>query len=130
MPESSEIRRLMIAELHDIPFMAHPGINRTVSRVRTSFYWKGMASDIREFVEACPICQLEKADHTLAKGQLQSSKIPEAKYQEVSLDFIIDLPRTQAEDTCIFTFIDKATRMVHLIPCRETVDAAKTAELF
>ena len=32
--------------------------------------------------------------------------------------------------TCILTVIDKATRMVHLIPCRETVDAAKTAELY
>ena len=70
MPESSEIRRLVIAELLEIPFMAHPGISRTISRVRNSFYWKGMASDIREFVEACPICQLEKTDHTFAKGQL------------------------------------------------------------
>ena len=26
--------------------------------------------------------------------------------------------------------IDKAARMVHLIPCREIVDAAKVAELF
>ena len=130
MPESSEIRRLVIAELHEIPFMAHPGISRTVSKVRNSFYWKGMASDIREFVEACPVCDLEKTDHTLAKGQLPSSNIPEAKWQEVSLDFITNLPRTQSEDTCILTVIDKITRMVHLIPCRETVDAAKTAELF
>ena len=66
----------------------------------------------------------------MAKGQLQSLKIPEAKWQEVSLDFITDLPRTQSGDTCILTVIDKATRMVHLIPCRYTVDAAKTAELF
>ena len=49
----------MIAELHEIPFMADPGISRTVSKVRNSFYWKGMASDIREFSEACPVCQLE-----------------------------------------------------------------------
>ena len=71
MPENSEIRRLVIAELHEVPFMAHPGVSRTVSKVRNSFYWKGMASDIREFVEGCPVCQLEKIDHTLAKGQLQ-----------------------------------------------------------
>ena len=89
-----------------------------------------MASDIREFVEACPVCQLEKTDHTLTKGQLQSSKVREAKWQEVSLDFITDLPRTQSGDTCILTVIDKATRMVHLIPCRETIDVVKTTELY
>ena len=89
-----------------------------------------MASDIREFVEAYPVCQLEKTDHTLTKGQLQSSRIPEAKWQEISLDFITDLPRTQSGDTYILTVIDKATRMVHLIPCRETIDAIKTTELY
>ena len=130
MPESSEIRRLVIAELHEIPFVAHPGINRTISRVRNSFYRKCKASNIRDFVEACPVFQLEKTDHTLAKGQLQSSKVLEAKWQEVSLDFITVLPRTQSGDTCILIVIDKGTRMVHLISCRETVDAAKTAELF
>ena len=130
LPDSSEIRNLVIAELHAIPFMAHPGISRTVNKVRSSFFWKGMAGDVRAFVEACPVCQLEKTDHTLSKGQLQSSKIPEVKWQEVSLDFITDLPRMQSGDTCILTVIDKATRMVHLIPCKETVDAAKTAELF
>ena len=130
MPESSEICRLAIAELHEIPFMAHPRINKTVGKVCSSFYWKRMASDIREFVEACPICQLEKTDHTLSKGQLQSSRIPEAKWQEVSLDFITYLPRTQTEDTCILTVIHKATRLVHLIPCREIVDVVTTAELY
>ena len=113
MPESNEIRRLVIAELHEIPFMAHLGVSKTVSKVQNSFYWKGMTSDIKEFVEACPVCQLEKTDHTLTKCQLQSSKIPEAKWQEISLDFITDLPRTQSRDTCISTVIDKATRMVH-----------------
>ena len=116
LPDDSEIRNLVIGELHSIPFMAHPGISRTVSKARDSFYWKGMAGDIRSFVEACPVCQLEKTDHTLSKGQLQSSKIPEVKWQEVSLDFITDLPRTQNGDTCILAVIDKATRMVHLIP--------------
>ena len=51
MPESNEIHRLVIAELHETPFMAHPGTSRTVSKVCNSFYWKGMASDIREFVK-------------------------------------------------------------------------------
>ena len=42
-----------------------------------------MAGDIREFVESCPTCQLEKTDHTQRKGSLQSLAIPEAKWQEV-----------------------------------------------
>ena len=55
-----------------------------------------MIGNIREFVEACPIWQLEKPYHTLSKGQLQSSQIPQVKWQEVSLGFVRDLPRTQS----------------------------------
>ena len=33
-----------------------------------------MASDIREFVEAWPVCQLEKTDHTLAKANSNLQK--------------------------------------------------------
>ena len=81
MPESSEIRRLVIAELHEIPFMAHPGISRTVSNARNSFYWKGMASDIKEFVEACLFANWskqtipwQKANSSLQKFQKLNGK--------------------------------------------------------
>ena len=58
-----------------------------IGKVRRYFWWKGMAGDIREFVESYPTCKLEKTDHTMKKGSLQSLAIPEAKWQEVSVDF-------------------------------------------
>ena len=41
LPDDSEIRKLVITELHSIPFMAHPGISRTVSKARDSFLLEG-----------------------------------------------------------------------------------------
>ena len=35
---------------------------------------------------------MEKADHTLPKGKLQSTQIPETKWSEISIDFVMDLP--------------------------------------
>ena len=54
-----------------------------------------MTGNIREFVESCPVCQIEKTDHTLSRGMLQSTAIPEKKWSEVSLDFITDLSVTK-----------------------------------
>ena len=68
-----------------------------------------------------PICQVEKADHTLARGKLQSTNIPDKKWSEVSLDFITDLPTTRSKKDSILTVVDKATRMVHLIPCKKSI---------
>ena len=125
-----DLKNLILIELHSVPHSAHPGVQRTLGKVRKTFFWRGMTGDVREFVESCPTCQVEKSDHTLSRGQLQSTQIPEEKWQEISLDFITDLPESSIGDNSILTAIDKATRMTHLIPCKKSITAAETAKLF
>ena len=119
VPEHAGIRDKIIRECHSIPYCAHPGIQRTLSRVRKSFVWKGMSADVRAFIEKCPTCQIEKSDHVLRRGHLQSLAIPQAKWQDVSIDFITDLPRSRNSEDSIMVVVDRATKMVHLVPCRE-----------
>ena len=130
VPDDVGVKALLVSELHSVPYAAHPGVQRTIGMVRRYFWWKGMVSDIREFVETCPTCQLEKSDHTLRKGSLQSLAIPEAKWQEVSVDFITDLPTAAGGEDSIMTVVDRATKMVHLIPCRKTTIAGEAARLY
>ena len=70
-----------------------------------------------------------KIDHTLTRGQLQSTEVPEQKWQQVRVDFITDFPETSSGVGSIMTVIDKATRMTHAVPCNKTVTAAETARL-
>ena len=79
VPDNKEIRDKVVQELHSIPYSAHPGIQRTLGKVKKSFFWKGMCGNVRELVENCPVCQMEKSDHTLSKGKLQYTHIPESK---------------------------------------------------
>ena len=65
VPDDLEVKSLLVSELHFVPYATHPGVQRTIDKVRRYFWWKGMAGDVREFVEACPICQLEKTDHIM-----------------------------------------------------------------
>ena len=130
IPDSTSVRNFVVTELHAVPYSIHPGIQRTLQKVRRHFYWKGMTSDIRQYVETCPVCQMEKTDHTLARGKLQPTEIPDKKWSEVSLDFITDLPVTRNGKDSILTVVDKATRMVHLLPCKKSITAAETAKIF
>ena len=129
VPENFEIKEQIVRELHSTPYSAHPGIQRTIAKVRRSFYWKGMLGDVRQFVENCPVCQMEKSDHTVAKGKLQSTQIPETKWSEISIDFVTDLPTSANNKDTILVTVDKATRMVHLAPCRKNITATGTAQL-
>ena len=129
VPENEALRTQVVQELHCTPYSAHPGIQRTIARVKRSFYWKGMVGDIRQFVENCAVCQTEKSDHTLAKGKLTSTHIPESKWSEISIDFVTDLPPSATGRDTILVTVDKATRMVHLAPCRKNITATGTAQL-
>ena len=123
VPDDKEIRDNVVQGLHSIPYSAHPRIQRTLGKVRKSFFWKGMSGHVREFVENCPVCQMEKSDHTLSKGKLQSTHIPESKWSEIYIDFITDLPVSSRNRDSALVVVDKATRMVHLAPCSKSINA-------
>ena len=46
------------------------------------------------------------------------------------LDFVIDLPKTSAREDTVLNVIDRATRMVHCIPCRKTVTGVQIAKKY
>ena len=75
------------------------------------------------------MCQMEKSDHIVAKGKLQSTQIPETKCSEISIDFVTDLPTSANNKDTILVTVDKATRIVHLAPCRKNITATGTAQL-
>ena len=89
-----------------------------------------MIGDIREFIESCPTCQLEKTNHTSRRGSLQSRTLPKVKWSEVSIDFIMDSPAVGDAEDSIMTVVDCATKMAHLIPCRKTTIAGEVARLY
>ena len=49
-----EVKSLLFSELHFVPYAMHPGVQRKIGKTRRYFWWKGMAEDIREFVESRP----------------------------------------------------------------------------
>jgi hypothetical protein len=57
-------------------------------------------------------------------------QIPEWKWEEVGMDFIIGLPRTQRGFDSIWVIVDCLTKVAHFIPVRTTYSNAKLAELY
>ena len=46
VPDDLDVKSLLVSELHSVPYSAHPGVQRTIWKVRRYFWWKGMAGDI------------------------------------------------------------------------------------
>jgi hypothetical protein len=75
-------------------------------------------------------CQRVKAEHQRPAGSLQTLKIPEWKWDEIGMNFIVGLPRTQAGYDSIWVIVDCLTKVAHFIPVKTTFLGAKLAELY
>ena len=47
-------RYTILVETHDK--MGHQGNNRTYSLIKRQYYWKGMAKDVKDYIQRCPAC--------------------------------------------------------------------------
>ena len=89
-----------------------------------------MKRDVAAHVALCDICQRVKAEHQRPAGLLQPLQIPVWKWEEISMDFIVGLPRTQAGYDSIWVIVDRLTKVAHFIPVKTTHSSARLAELY
>uniref|UniRef100_A0A2S2NXG9 RNA-directed DNA polymerase n=1 Tax=Schizaphis graminum TaxID=13262 RepID=A0A2S2NXG9_SCHGA len=77
---SKELRKYVIEKLHE----THIGITKTLKKRKQIFYWPGMSSDIKNFVEKCEICKKFSVSKT--KEPLLQHKIHELPFQKIGID--------------------------------------------
>ena len=122
----------IIQAYHDVPAYRHPGISRTRDLVAKYYWWPQLAKDVQEYVKGCAQCQQNKVNTHLAKAPLNPiSPVPEAlPFQTISMDFIVKLSESAGYDSILTITDHDCTKMLIVIPCRETITAEGVAKLF
>ncbi|GJX66909.1 retrovirus-related pol polyprotein from transposon TNT 1-94 [Tanacetum coccineum] len=109
VPEDPTLREALMTEAHSSPFSIHPGSTKMYHDLKQHFWWSGMKRDVATFVSKCLICQ---------------------QWDEISMDFVTGLPRTQRKHDAIWVVVDRLTKSAHFLPIRKDYPVSKIAEMF
>jgi hypothetical protein len=94
VPKDMGVRQQILDEAHLSRYSIHPKRTKMYQDLKQHYWWTKMKVEIARYVEECDTCRRVKAVHMKAAGPLQSLPVPTWKWEDISMDFIVGLPRT------------------------------------
>ena len=89
-----------------------------------------MKKDALKYCKQCLICQKVKVERVKIPGKLQPLDILQMKWECISMDFIIALPKVIGKFDSIFVVVDWLAKVVYLIPTQTMASTSDVAQLF
>ena len=98
--------------------------------LKQHYCWKGMKTDVTEYVSKCLTCQQLKAKHQVPTGLLNPLPMPQWKWDNITMDFVSGLPLTQQKHDLVWVIVDKLTKSAHFIPVMMNYSMDRLAQLY
>jgi len=125
-----ELRQQILGEAHTTRYSIHPGNNKMYQDLKKRFSWTKMKIEIARYVAQCDTCRKVKAIHPKSTGELQPLPIPAWKWDDISMDFIVRLPKTAKGFDSIWVIVDRLTKMAHFLPVKIVYPASTYAKIY
>jgi hypothetical protein len=130
VPRNEEVRQQILDEAHLSRYSIHPGSTKMYHDLKQHYWWTKMKIEIARYVARCDTCRRVKAIHMKTAGPLQSLPIPIWKWEDISMDFIVGLPRTAKGYDSIWVIVDRLTKIAHFLPVKTYYPILTYAELY
>ncbi|GJQ91448.1 putative reverse transcriptase domain-containing protein [Tanacetum coccineum] len=130
LPCYGDLRTVIMHESHKSKYSIHPGSDKMYQDMKKLYWWPNMKADIATYVSKCLTYAKVKAEHQRPSGLLVQPKIPEWKWDNITMDFVTKLPKTSQGYDTIWVIVDRLTKSAIFTPIRETDPMDKLARIY
>ncbi|GJW45927.1 putative reverse transcriptase domain-containing protein [Tanacetum coccineum] len=116
-PEKSRKEKLeptqIMHESHKSKYSVYPSSDKMFQDMKQLYWWPNM-----------------EVGHQKPSGLLVRPEIPQWKWDNITMNFVTKLPRTQSGNDTIWVIVDRLTKSAHFLSMRETDPMDKLARLY
>ncbi|XP_052173757.1 uncharacterized protein LOC127789046 [Diospyros lotus] len=114
VPQCS-IRELLVREAHGGGLMGHFGEKKTLDVLHEHFFWPKMKRDVKRICDKCITCRKAKSK-VLPHGLYKPLPVPNEPWVDISMDFVLGLPRSRRGMDSIFVVVDSVHSFTEYSP--------------
>jgi Integrase zinc binding domain len=112
---NGRLRMVLMHDAYDDIVKGHLGFEKCFQDLSRSFIWPSMRRDVKEYVRSCDSCQRNKPRNQLPIGLLNPLEVPTRRLDQVTLDFVMELPRTSPDHDAILVIVDRLSKIVRFV---------------
>ncbi|GJU42414.1 putative reverse transcriptase domain-containing protein [Tanacetum coccineum] len=130
LPCYGGLRTVIMHESHKSKYSIHPGSDKMYQDLKKLYLWPNMKANIATYVSKCLTCTKVKAEHQRPSRLLVQPKIPQWKWDNITMDFVTKLPKSPQVYDTTWVIVDRLTKSAIFVPMRETDPLEKLAKLY
>ena len=111
--ENNELKVCVLRQHHNSPEQGYPGHKTMFRSIQNRYFWPNMAKNCKKYAVNCDTYRRTKAYNVQKQGFLNPLSIPNQKWMDLSLDFVVKLPKCCLRNWTyqhIFVIVYKLTR--------------------
>nr|GEV59913.1 putative reverse transcriptase domain-containing protein [Tanacetum cinerariifolium] len=125
-----DLRTLIMHESHKSKYYVHPSSNKMYQDMKLLYWWPNLKADIATYVSKCLTCLRVKAEHQKLSGLLVQVEIPQWKWDNITMDFVTKLLKTQSGNDTIWVVVNQLTKSIYFLSMKEIDSIDKLARLY
>ncbi|GKD06743.1 putative reverse transcriptase domain-containing protein, partial [Tanacetum coccineum] len=130
LPCYGDLRTVIMHEPHKSKYSIYSGSNKMYQDMKKLYWWPNMKADIATYVSKCLTYSKVKAEHQRSSGLLVQPEIPQWKWDNITMDFVMKLPKSSQGYDTIWVIVDRLTKSAIFLPMRETDPMKKLARMY